>query len=43
MRPCSHMFTDLVSGTYTVLVYGLSNRDEALCSLTHSDPDYIML
>ena len=40
MRPCSHMFTDLVSG---VLVYGLSNRDEALCSLSHSDPDYIML
>ena len=40
-RQASHMFTGLVSSTYTVLVYGL-RRDEASCSL-YGDPDYITI
>ena len=35
----SHSFTDLVSGTYTVLVYGLE-REKISCS-PPDDPDYI--
>ena len=35
----SHSFTDLMSGTYTVLVYGLG-REETSCSPPH-DPDYV--
>ena len=35
----SHSFTGLNSGTYTVLVYGLS-REETSCSPPH-DPDYV--
>ena len=35
----SHSFTGLMSGTYTVLVYGLG-REETSCSPPH-DPDYV--
>ena len=35
----SYRFTDLASGTYAVLVYGLE-REEMFCSLPH-DPNYI--